>query len=662
MRGARSGALALIAGASLSSTPAYAGTTTHYQVLLAGKSAGEQIVKRTDGERIDVEYRFNDRGRGPDSRTSYRLDADGLPVAISVAGLDYMKGTIDESFERKGDVAKWSGGAEQGNATGRGFYLALDAPPEGDAVLARALLRARDHRLPLLPTGEAHIDELERVKLNDGRELRHVEISGLEFEPEALWLNPDGTLYAMISGWITIVEDGGLDELDELRARQDERRATRFAEMAKRIRQVPSGPVLIDHARVLDVRTGRVRPENAVLVQDDRIVSLFMPGARRPEHATIVDAANRTLMPGLWDMHAHLDLMHGPLNIAAGVTTARDMANDHDRLTKIMQQFDAGTAIGPHVLRAGIIDGPGPFAGPTRALVSTEAEAATWVDFYAANGYQQVKIYSSVDPKLVPFIAARAHARGLRVSGHVPAGMWAEDAVRDGYDEIQHINMVFLNFYKDVTETRNRDRFIKVAERGAGLDFKSKEFLSFVDLLKRHHTVIDPTLAVLFDTLAQVPGKPAPSLEAVYQRLPALVARDALKGALEPPAGQARQYASSAQHMIEAVGALHAAGVRLVAGTDSLPGFGLHSELEMYVRAGIPAAEVLRIATIGAAEVMGIAREVGAIEPGMRADLILVDGQPDRDIAQIRKVNWVMKSGVMHDPAAIYRAIGVRPE
>jgi hypothetical protein len=239
--------------------------------------------------------------------------------------------------------------------------------------------------------------------------------------------------------------------------------------------------------------------------------------------------------------------------------------------------------------------------------------------------------------------------------------MWAEDAVRAGFDEIQHINMVFLNFYKDVTETRNRDRFIKVAERGADLDLESDQFRRFIALLKERGTVVDPTVAIFFDLFTQVPGEPAASIAAVYDRLPALVARGMLKGGLVPPSGEAARYAQSARRMLDVIRALHDAGIPLVAGTDALAGFALHAELELYARAGIPASEVLKIATIGAARVAGVEGEVGAVEPGMRADLILVQGRPDRDIAEIRQVDCVMKAGVMHDTAAIYRAIGVRP-
>jgi hypothetical protein len=653
--------LALLLLASGAHAAAADGDTRRYELRLVGNLAGEQTVQRLPDGQITVHYAFNDRGRGPDSRSSYRLDDAGVPVAVSITGVDYMKAAVDESFERLGDTSHWRSTADSGRATAPGFYVALDGPPESTAILARALLRSKDRRLPLLPTGEAHLEEVESIELTGGRKVRHVEIHGLSFEPQPLWLDADGHLFAWVDSWVSMVEAGSHDAIDTLRARQDGRRAARFEAMAQQIREVPPGPVLIDNARILDVRTGAVRAENGVLVQGERIVALLAPGAKRPEGARVVDAAGRTLMPGLWDMHTHLGLADGPMHIAAGVTTVRDLANDHDELMKIVRQFDSGAAIGPRVFRAGFIDGPGPFAGPTKALVSTEAEAAKWVDFYAANGYQQIKVYSSLDTRLVPFIARRAHGHGMRLSGHIPSGMWAEDAVRAGFDEIQHVNMVFLNFYKDVTETRNRDRFIKLAERGADFDVGSEPFRAFVALLKERGVVVDPTVAVFFDLLTQVPGQPAPSSAAVYERLPALVARGTLKGGLTPPPGQEARYRQSAQRMLDVIRALHEAGIPLVAGTDAMAGFALHAELEFYARAGIPAAEVLRIATLGAARVAGVADDVGAIEPGLRADLILVDGRPDRDVAALRRVEWVMKAGVMHDPLAIHRAFGVRP-
>ena len=156
-------------------------------------------------------------------------------------------------------------------------------------------------------------------------------------------------------------------------------------------------------------------------------------------------------------------------------------------------RFDDGSELGPRVLKAGIIDGTGEFAGPTKMRVDTAEQAIQDVDWYADHGYVQIKIYSSVKPELVPIIADRAHARGLRVSGHVPAFMSARQFVEGGADEIQHLNFIVLNFlFPEVKETRNRDRFIKVAERARDFSPEKPEVRDFIDFLQQRHTVLDP--------------------------------------------------------------------------------------------------------------------------------------------------------------------------
>jgi imidazolonepropionase-like amidohydrolase len=113
--------------------------------------------------------------------------------------------------------------------------------------------------------------------------------------------------------------------------------------------------------------------------------------------------------------------------------------------------------------------------------------------------------------------------------------------------------------------------------------------------------------------------------------------------------------------MLDVIAALHAADVQLLAGTDALAGFALHSEMNLYADAGIPPMDVLGIATLESARVMGADNEVGAVEPGLRADLILVDGRPDKDMSQIRRVTWVMRDGVAYDPAVLRELISIAP-
>jgi len=139
------------------------------------------------------------------------------------------------------------------------------------------------------------------------------------------------------------------------------------------------------------------------------------------------------------------------------------------------------------------------------------------------------------------------------------------------------------------------------------------------------------------------------------------VRRGLLAGGLPVPEGKDERYLGAMRKALEMVAAMHKAGIRIVAGTDAFTGFALHRELELYVDAGIPAAEVLRIATLGAAQVMGKDGEQGSLAPGKLADLAVVPGDPTRDISALRRIETVVKGGTMYDAAALYAAIGVAP-
>jgi imidazolonepropionase-like amidohydrolase len=310
---------------------------------------------------------------------------------------------------------------------------------------------------------------------------------------------------------------------------------------------------------------------------------------------------------------------------------------------------------------AGFMDGPGPFAGPTKVLVDTETEIRDWIDRYAELGYEQIKMYSSIQPELVPTIVDAAHSHGMRVSGHIPAFMTASQAVRAGFDEIQHVNMLFLNFLGDTLDTRTPLRFSAVAQHAVELDLNADSVQSFIRLLRERDVVVDPTVGI-FDAMFRArPGSVSPQFAAIADRLPPTVRRGYLNGGLPVPEGMDGRYRESAGRMLDLVFELYRQGVRIVPGTDAMAGFALHRELELYERAGIPAPEVLRIATLGAAEIAGRADVLGSIEPGKLADLILVDGDPSVRMADIRNVDLVMKDGVLYDPAALYAAVGVLP-
>lgn len=654
-------AAATAAGASPSGSTE---STLQFSVMLKGRTVGRQVTTRS-GNEIEVHFEYSDRGRGPVLDSRITLGPDGIPEHLQTDGNDYLKAPVTETFSLDAGKAEWKNKAESGSVTldGPAFYYSLDGSKEELGILAGALARAEDKRLALLPFGEASVEILDEVVIESkgtSRTVRHHEISGLGFLPVSVWLDESGLFFAFVDSWLSVIPEGWESALETLLEVQQTRAIERQRRWVSELTNTPGDGFAITGVRLFDADSVTTREGMTVFVVGDTIQSVGRDGSiQLPEGASLIDGAGKTLLPGLWDMHTHVSPVHGPLHIAAGVTSVRDMANGIDELLALKQRFDAGEAIGPRVRMAGIIEGPGPFAAPTNVLVSGPEQASEWVQKYSELGYDQVKIYSSVKPELVRPIAGRAHDLGLRVSGHIPAGMWAEDAVAAGYDEITHINMFFLNFYKDVTDTRTPARFTEVAKRGADLDFESDEVRTFVQALKKHDVVVDPTVTVFESMFRDQPGQLSSSYAMIADRLPPQVRRTLSGGGLPVPEGMEGRYGESFQRMLDAIRRLHEEGVTLVAGTDALPGFTLHRELELYVEAGIPAPEVLRIATLGSARVMGCDKELGSIVPGKLADLILVGGMPDKDIRDIRKVDKIIKNGVIHDSAVLYTAVGV---
>jgi imidazolonepropionase-like amidohydrolase len=173
--------------------------------------------------------------------------------------------------------------------------------------------------------------------------------------------------------------------------------------------------------------------------------------------------------------------------------------------------------------------------------------------------------------------------------------------------------------------------------------------------------VLDPTMNVFEARFCGDPAALTPGLEQIAPRLPPQVRRGLLSNALTVPKGQEDAYREAFPAMLRLLKALHDAGVTIIPGTDSFPGYGLHHELEIYVRAGIAPAEVLRMATLTSALVIGVNGERGVIAPGKLADLILVQGDPSARISDINNIDLVMKGGRIYQPARIEHALGITP-
>ncbi len=462
-----------------------------------------------------------------------------------------MKSPVSENYSIEAGTARWKNTDEQGvkKISSAAVYIPLNPGPSESAILAHAALQ-NGGKIALLPEGEARVTRVAELDLEspgkDAGHKKHVTLyatTGLDFAPTYTWMDSADKFFASVDEWGSVVREGWESSVAPLLSAQSKVKEARSADLASKLAHHPRR-ILLQHASVFDSETGKVIPNEDVFIADERIAevrpssgAIYACSAICPQ---VIDATNKTLLPGLWDMHAHVGDNDGLLNLAAGVTTVRDLANETDSLLARRQRIADGNEIGTRIVLAGIIDGPGPYQGPTKVLVSTEAEARAAVDNYKKLGYVQIKIYSSVKPELVPFIIDEAHKNGMRVSGHIPAEMTAAQCVTLGYDEIQHINFLVLNFFPEIKDTNTITRLTKPGEITAGLDLNSAQVQSFIKLLQDHHTKLDLTLSVFEDQYMARPGQISPGFLPVANRLPAQVRRGLLTVGMTPPPGMGR--------------------------------------------------------------------------------------------------------------------------
>ena len=636
-----------------------------YTILSNGRTAGTEVDIYGPAGHVDSTFEFNDRGRGPKIAAHYIVAADGSLLRIDITGNDYLKAPVDEHFAVEAGVVHWKSTSENGQAPAPGFYVSINAPAAELALLVGALLKAKNAPVKLFPAGEARLERMTELTVEShGQKLHLTEfaVTGLSFEPQTVWLDDDQHFFGLPGKWFAFLREGWEDTNDQLYSLGRKAQDDRYARLAREFARHPKHPVAVEHVRLFDSEQATTREDQTIVIQGERITMAGSSTAISvPKDAEIVDGTGKTVVPGLFDMHAHAQAGDGILNIASGVTTVRDMGNDIEELRHLQEQWENGSAIGPRVWKSGFIDGHGAYQAPTGLYADTAEEAHAAVNRYADLGYVQIKLYSSLNPELVPGIVKTAHARGLRVSGHIPNGMIASQFVEAGADEIQHINFIMLNFIVDVIDTRTPARFTAVGANAAKLDLQSRQVNDFIALLLQHHTAVDVTLATFEGMFTGRPGKVSPDFAPVLNRLPAQVQRLALTGGLPVTEENDQLYRDSYQAMLRMTKRMYDAGIPILAGTDATAGIMLHRELELEVEAGIPPAKALQIATFNAARLLKQETELGSIVPGKRADLVLVEGNPAEHIRDIRRCRLVMKNGVVYRSAELYGAAGVKP-
>ena len=641
-------------------------------ITIQGKVAGKQTVTILTDGRLKTEFSYRDNGRGPDIFEDIALDANGQLASFSATGKSTFGAPIAETFSRKDGKAVWKSKADAGEAlsAASSMYVPVESSMETGAITLRALLKAKDNKLDALPSGQLSAAKILDASVTSGKLNKPVTlyaVAGFGLEPNYIWMWKTATpssarMLGVVSPGFSALEAGWESNADALLKLQLEADGITLKKLATKLVKQPAGITVFRNIRWFDSETAQMRGPSDVYVNRGKIAAVYPGNSPIRTDATVIDGAGRTLLPGLFDMHAHTSPWDSVLQIAGGVTTLRDMGNVNEVLADLTTRIDAGASIGPHIIATGFIEGDSQYRASGGITIKSVEEGKRAIDWYSQQGFRQIKLYNSMRPEWIEPIATYAHERGIRVSGHIPAFMRAEEAVRAGFDEIQHINQVVLNFLtKKDDDTRTLLRFYLVGDNANQIDLESKQVKDFIQLLVDRKTAVDPTMTAFEAMFLQRQGAANPSYKFVANNVPPTIRRAWLTNSMDVTDKNEEAFRKSYEKLLGFVKLMHTSGVPLLAGTDDIAGFTLHRELELYVMAGISAVDVLKIATWNGAKYSQVLERTGSITVGKDADLIVVEGDPSKNISDIRKVSLVMKSGAIQFPADIYSAVGVKP-
>jgi imidazolonepropionase-like amidohydrolase len=636
------------------------------------QAIGEETYEiRRDGDSlaVKIDFKFTDRGSAVPLSATFRGAQDLTPQAFEIKGRTARTVSIDESVAIDSGKIHLRTHDKQSDAAlpvGPFFTIAGYAPTTMQMLLVRYwATHGSPSELATVPTGSVKVEPrgTDIIHLGDKDEkLDRFTIEGLIWGRETLWFDANRNLVAAVTtdaefDHFEAIRTGYESALGDFVGRSGDDGMKALADISKGIPGSHTSTLAVVGGTLIDGTGAAPVPNAAIVIHDGRIIAAGpRAGIKIPKHAHIVDAAGKFILPGLWDMHAHFEQVEwGPIYLAAGVTTVRDCGNEFEFISAVRDAIAQGRGLGPRLLLAGIVDGTGPRAlGIER--VDTPEQAKQWTDRYHDAGFQQMKIYSTVNLEELKLVADEAHRLGMTVTGHVPFGLTAFQTVEAGQDQINHIQYITDIMHAPFPSDMSRDDQNKAV---ANLDLNSPDAQKALSFLKEHHTVVDDTIA-LFELFTATTAKPPASFEPGINKIATELAQPLTD--VPPPSPRSEIGEKIFSKELEIVGALHRAGIPIVAGTDqAVPGYSLHREIELYAQAGFTPMEAIQAATIVPARAMGIDKDSGTIENGKRGDLILINGNPLEDIHSTRNVEYVITNGTMYHTAELWKSVGFKP-
>ena len=620
-----------------------------------------RVVRDSQGARVVTSFGFRDRGTLVKLDASLTYSADLTPQHFDVKGNTSRQTRIDAAVDLSGPRARVRNDSiERDTTVGSAVFTVSGYAPIAiqQAVIRFWNARGRPDTIRTLPAGWIHVIDRGSDTITIGSDrvvLERVGVDGLIWGRETLWLDGADRLVAAVTidaefDHLEAIREGFESGLTSFVSRAAADQAEALAQAVHDSDSSGERTFALIGATLIDGTGAQPVPDAVILVRDGRIAAAGPKSSVKVPHAVRrIDVNGRTVLPGLWDMHAHYEQVEwGPIYLASGVTTVRDVGNEFEFVTAVRDAIDKGTGIGPRMILAGIVDGSGP-EGVGVDKADTPAEAIQIVRRYHRAGFRQMKIYSSVSLPVLRAVTREAHRLGMTVTGHIPKSMDVYQGVEAGMDQVNHLTYIYA-----VMQPPKPDSGVPPP-----LDLSSVTARRAVAFLRDHHIVLDPTMS-LFEWLSRPARLPFSDIEPGILKVPPSLAGPLTHGGVrqEKEASAARSFSD----LLALLGALHRAGVRIVAGTDQVvPGYSLHRELELYVKAGFTPMEAIQAATLEPARALGLDRETGTIARGKRADLLVVDGDPLADITSLRKVWLVVANGKQFRPAPLWRSVGFEP-
>jgi imidazolonepropionase-like amidohydrolase len=611
------------------------------------------IVKSLQGE--------NERGRVTGVQAELHLKMDLTPTYYQNIRLTDKDTIINLKVETNVDsISVWEANQEPLIIENTNYFpIHSDIPAAMEMMLYHYYFEKGNMKnIPTLPRGEISINFIQNDTVEiKGKKvpLERYVVEGINWGGRTIWLDESKNLVALVKANTQIREliKKGYEEAKSFFVQGNvEEQMAALSKYTKDLKGEQAKIKALVGGDIVDGLSDVALKDMTLIIENGRITKI---GKRSeveiPENAKVIDVSGKTLMPGLWDMHAHSNQVQwAPAYLAGGVTTIRDNGNEVEFATSFRDAIAKNGALGPDILLAGMTDGEG-IQGNGVIRATNPQEASEVVQMYFENGYKQIKIYSSVASDVTESLSKEAHKRGMTVTGHVPISMGnARLAIQAGMDQLSHRSLILTVLFPDKNQSDLGRYYLEENE------ITQVQIDDAINFLLKHKTVLDPTIAL--DVVRSLPrGSITETVEPdAYRIAYELFEGKRFRSGL--PTQVSKKAKADYTKAMGILGQFYKAGVPIVAGTDNIvPVYGLYLEIETYQKlGGLTPLEAIKTATIIPAKAMGLDAETGTLEIGKEADIAILEKNPLLDITNLRTVSAVITNGNYYESSPLWSA------